>query len=58
MSTVVLLDHVLCVLQLGDDPARLPGEEQDITVWIGVFLRRHGVSLEVEDVFGNHGECR
>ncbi len=53
MSTVVLLDHVLCILQLRDNPATLPGEEQDITEWIGVLLRRHGVKLEVENVFGN-----
>ncbi len=53
MSTVVLLDHVLCILQLGDDPAALAGEEQNITVWIGVLLRGHRVRLKVENVFGN-----
>lgn len=59
MGTVVLLDHVLCVLQLGDDPARLPGEEQNVAIWIGIFLCWHGVRLKIEEVFRcGHDRCR
>jgi len=50
MSTLVLLDHLLRFLQLGNDPASLPGEEQNVTVWISVLLHRHGARLKVKDV--------